>query len=232
MAPLIDVRDVRLTLQAPTGPVNILRGIDLAVDAATSLAIVGPSGSGKSSLLAVIAGLERPTSGAVVVEGVDIASLDENARADWRRRHLGILFQSFHLIPTLTALENVAVPLELAGRRDAEAMARSGLERVGLGPRLGHRPSQLSGGEQQRVALARALVAGPRLVLADEPTGNLDGETAHDVADLLFALPREAGATLLLITHDPRLAARADRQVRMNDGKLHVDDTAFRDAAA
>ncbi len=232
MAPLIEVRDVRLTLQAPTGPVNVLRGIDLAVEAATSLAIVGPSGSGKSSLLAVVAGLERPTSGAVVIDGTDISSLDENARADWRRRHLGILFQSFHLIPTLTALENVAVPLELAGRRDAETEARRWLERVGLGGRVGHRPSQLSGGEQQRVALARSLVAGPRLVMADEPTGNLDGETAHDVADLLFALPREAGATLLVITHDPRLAGRADRQVRMNDGKLRADDAAFREAAA
>ncbi|MFW5678965.1 MAG: ABC transporter ATP-binding protein [Pseudomonadota bacterium] len=232
MAPLIAVRDVRLTLQAPSGPVDVLNGIDLEVEAGTSLAIVGPSGSGKSSLLAVIAGLEPPTSGAIVVDGTDVASLDENARADWRRRHLGILFQSFHLIPTLTALENVAVPLELAGRRDAEEAARTWLERVGLGARTHHRPSQLSGGEQQRVALARALVAGPRLVLADEPTGNLDGATAHDVADLLFALPREAGATLLVITHDPRLAARADRQVRMADGRLHADDKAFREAAA
>jgi putative ABC transport system ATP-binding protein len=232
VAPLIAVRDVRLTLQAPSGPVDVLNGIDLEVEAGTSLAIVGPSGSGKSSLLAVVAGLEPPTSGAVVIDGTDVAGLDENARADWRRRHLGILFQSFHLIPTLTALENVAVPLELAGRRDAEDAARTWLERVGLAARTHHRPSQLSGWEQQRVALARALVAGPRLVLADEPTGNLDGATAHDVADLLFALPREAGATLLVITHDPRLAARADRQVRMADGRLHTDDKAFREAAA
>jgi putative ABC transport system ATP-binding protein len=229
---LIDVQDVQLTLDATSGPVHVLRGIDLQVEAGTSLAIVGPSGSGKSSLLAVMAGLEPPTSGAVRVDGVDVTALDENARADWRRQNLGILFQSFHLIPTLTAMENVAVPLELAGRRDAEALARASLERVGLGQRLHHRPTQLSGGEQQRVALARALVARPRLVLADEPTGNLDGQTAHEVADLLFALPRESGATLVLITHDPGLAGRCDRQVRMQAGQIVAMDAGRRGAAA
>jgi putative ABC transport system ATP-binding protein len=232
VAPLIDVQDVQLTLDATSGPVHVLRGIDLQVEAGTSLAIVGPSGSGKSSLLAVMAGLEPPTSGAVRVDGVDVTALDENARADWRRQNLGILFQSFHLIPTLTAMENVAVPLELAGRRDAEALARASLERVGLGQRLHHRPTQLSGGEQQRVALARALVARPRLVLADEPTGNLDGQTAHEVADLLFALPRESGATLVLITHDPGLAGRCDRQVRMQAGQIVAMDAGRRGAAA
>ncbi|MEO1090716.1 MAG: ABC transporter ATP-binding protein [Pseudomonadota bacterium] len=232
MSPLIVVDSVHLTLRAPTGPVNVLRGVDLAVEAGTSIAIVGPSGSGKSSLLAVIAGLEPATDGRVTVADVDVGALDENGRADWRRQNLGILFQSFHLVPTLTALENVAVPLELAGREDAEERARTGLERVGLGARLGHRPSQLSGGEQQRVALARALVAGPKLILADEPTGNLDGDTARAVADLLFALPREDGATLLLITHDPALAARADRQVRMHDGRVDHTPAAGREAAA
>jgi len=201
------------------------------VEPGSATGIVGPSGSGKSSLLAVIAGLERPTRGRVVVDGREISALDENARADWRRRELGILFQSFHLIPTLTALENVAVPRELAGDHDAARHATAALERVGLAHRMDHRPSQLSGGEQQRVALARALVARPRLVMADEPTGNLDGETARAVAELLFALPREQGATLLLITHDPSLAARCDREVRMAEGRF-VAPSAAPDRAA
>jgi putative ABC transport system ATP-binding protein len=192
----------------------------LAVPAESSIGIVGPSGSGKSSLLAIIAGLERPTAGRVVVGDVEISALSEDARADWRRRELGILFQSFHLIPTLTALENVAVPLELAGDRDAADHARAALARVGLDHRLDHRPTQLSGGEQQRVALARAIVGRPRLILADEPTGNLDGDTAKAVAELLFALPREYGATLFLITHDPGLAQRCDHRVRMANGRL------------
>mgnify|MGYP006273577343 FL=1 len=231
MAPLIELDDVHLTLRAPGGPVNVLAGVDLAVEAGTATGIVGPSGSGKSSLLAIVAGLERPTRGRVVVGGREVSALDENARADWRRRELGILFQSFHLIPTLTALENVAVPLELAGDREATPHAHAALARVGLDHRTDHRPSQLSGGEQQRVALARALVAKPRLVLADEPTGNLDGETARSVAEMLFALPREQGATLLLITHDPQLAARCDRQVRMADGRFVAPEAAPERAA-
>jgi len=231
LAPLIELDDVHLTLTAPGGAVNVLSGIDLAVEAGTATGIVGPSGSGKSSLLAIIAGLERPTKGRVVVGGAEVSALGENARADWRRRELGILFQSFHLIPTLTALENVAVPLELAGDRAATGRAETALERVGLSHRMHHRPSQLSGGEQQRVALARALVAAPRLVLADEPTGNLDGETARSVAELLFALPREQGATLLLITHDPAMSGRCDREVRMAEGRLVTGTTAAGRAA-
>ncbi len=220
MAPLILLEDVHLTLRAQGGAVNVLQGVDLDVAAGASLAVVGPSGSGKSSLLAIIAGLERPTAGRVVVGGVEVSALDENRRADWRRRELGILFQSFHLIPTLTALENVAVPLELAGDRAADAHAEAALARVGLEHRLHHRPAQLSGGEQQRVALARALVGRPRLILADEPTGNLDGETARAVTELLFDLPKAHGATLFLITHDPSLAARCDRQVAMAGGRM------------
>ncbi len=217
---MIRAEDVHLTLRAQSGPVNVLRGIDLEVAAGSSIGVVGPSGSGKSSLLALLAGLERPTHGRIFVDGVEISALNENERADWRRRELGILFQSFHLISTLTALENVAVPLELAGDWAADAHAREALDAVGLGHRLDHRPTQLSGGEQQRVALARALVAKPRLVLADEPTGNLDGDTASHMADLLFSAVAEAGATLLLITHDPALAARCDRIAQMANGKL------------
>ncbi len=231
MAPLIRVDDVHLTLRAASGPVNVLRGVHLEAARDSSIGIVGPSGSGKSSLLAVVAGLERPTSGRVVVGDVAVSELSENASADWRRRHVGILFQAFHLIPTLTAWENVAVPLELAGDRAADIHAAEALRRVGLGQRLDHRPSQLSGGEQQRVALARALVARPRLVLADEPTGNLDGDTARQMADLLFEAVRDAGATLLLITHDPALAGRCDHQRRMADGRLAAAGAA-RSAAA
>ena len=231
MSPLIRALNVHLTLRAASGPVNVLRGIDLDVEAGTSIGVVGPSGSGKSSLLAVLAGLERPTEGRVLVAGAEVSALSENERADWRRREVGILFQSFHLIATLTALENVAVPLELAGDADADEHAREALARVGLGHRLDHRPTQLSGGEQQRVALARALVAKPRLVLADEPTGNLDGDTARQMAELLFEAVREAGATLFLITHDPSLAGRCDRQVRMANGRLAGAETPRSEAA-
>jgi putative ABC transport system ATP-binding protein len=218
--PIIRLRDLRLSIPAASGPVNILRGIDLDVEAGERIGILGPSGSGKTSLLMLVAGLERATGGAIAVAGTDLAPLDEDARAKFRLANLGIVFQSFHLIPTMTALENVAVPLELAGRADADRVAADALTRVGLGHRLTHRPSQLSGGEQQRVALARAFAPGPRLLLADEPTGNLDTETGSMVMDLLFDLCGQAGATLLLITHDPGLAARCDRTVTIKNGLL------------
>ena len=218
--PIVTLRQLRLSIPAAAGPVTILRGIDLDVEAGERIGILGPSGSGKTSLLMLVAGLERASGGAITVAGVDLASLDEDARARFRLANLGIVFQSFHLIPTMTALENVAVPLELAGRADAAAVAAEALHRVGLGHRLTHRPSQLSGGEQQRVALARAIAPGPRLLLADEPTGNLDTETGRLVMDLLFALCGDAGATLLLITHDPALAARCDRTITIRNGTI------------
>ena len=219
-APIIALSDVRLTLPSDAGPVDILRGIDLAVDPGESIGLVGPSGSGKSTLLAVVAGLERPTSGAVRVAGRQLERLGEDALAVFRLDHVGIVFQSFHLISTMSALENVAVPLELAGRRDAFAAAAAGLEAVGLGHRLAHYPSQLSGGEQQRVAIARAVATPPALLLADEPTGNLDETTGSQVIDLLFEMRRQSGATLVLITHDARLAGRCDRTVAMRDGRI------------
>ncbi len=218
--PIISFRNVGLSIRANAGPIKILRGIDLDVEAGERIGILGPSGSGKTSLLMLLAGLERASGGAITVAGTDLASLGEDARARFRLGHLGIVFQSFHLIPTMTALENVAVPLELAGRADAAAVAADALRRVGLGHRLTHRPSQLSGGEQQRVALARALAPSPRLLLADEPTGNLDTATGGLVMDLLFSLCAEAGTTLLLITHDPALAARCDRTITISDGTI------------
>ena len=217
---LVRIRGLSLTVPAAAGPVNLLRGIDLDITAGEAVGLVGPSGSGKTSLLMVLAGLERASSGSVRVAGQELTGLGEDALARLRRQHVGIVFQAFHLIPTMTALENVAVPLELAGRRDAMEVAAAGLRAVGLGARLGHLPGQLSGGEQQRVALARALAPRPRLLLADEPTGNLDGATGAAVMDLLFALRAEAGATLLLITHDPALAARCSRIVAIADGRI------------
>jgi putative ABC transport system ATP-binding protein len=220
---LVSVRDLHLTVPSAAGPVNILRGIDLDVGVGEAVGIVGPSGSGKTSLLMVLAGLERPSSGSVSLAGRDLTGLDEDALARLRRDQVGIVFQSFHLIPTMTALENVAIPLELAGARDATARARVALESVGLGHRLTHLPSQLSGGEQQRVALARAFAPAPRLLLADEPTGNLDGDTGAVVMDLLFAMQARTGTTLLLITHDPALAARCGRTIRIADGQIAAD---------
>ncbi|GAC1345490.1 MAG: ABC transporter ATP-binding protein [Acetobacteraceae bacterium] len=216
--PLVRVRDLRLTVPSAAGPVNILTGIELDVAAGEAVGIVGPSGSGKTSLLMVLAGLERATSGTVEVAGQELTGLDEDALARFRRNTVGIVFQAFHLIPAMTALENVAVPLELAGVADAMGRARASLEAVGLGHRLTHLPGQLSGGEQQRVALARAFAPRPRLLLADEPTGNLDHTTGAAVMDLLFGMQEEYGATLLLITHDLSLAARCDRRVRIADG--------------
>ncbi len=218
--PLVEVRDLKLTVPSAAGPVNILSGIDLDIGAGEAVGIVGPSGSGKTSLLMVLAGLEAATAGTVRVAGQDITRLSEDALARFRRGAVGIVFQAFHLIPTMTALENVGVPLELAGVPDAHARAADSLAAVGLAHRLTHLPGQLSGGEQQRVALARAFAARPRLLLADEPTGNLDAATGATVMDLLFGLRESHGTTLLLITHDPALAARCGRQVRIADGRV------------
>ncbi len=223
---MLAARDLWLSVPARPDAVNsertlhILQGVALDLEAGESVGIVGPSGSGKTSLLMLLAGLERPSRGTVRIDGTDFAGLSEDARARFRGRHVGIVFQSFHLIPTMTALENVAIPLQLAGRTDANARAGDALAQVGLSHRIGHRPGQLSGGEQQRVALARAFAPGPRLLMADEPTGNLDLRTGGKVADLMFALQRDRGTTLLLITHDARLAARCDRRLSVADGRL------------
>ncbi|WP_454715859.1 ABC transporter ATP-binding protein [Caulobacter segnis] len=220
LVPPLALSAVALTLPSSAGPVNILRGVDLVVNAGERVAVVGPSGSGKSSLIAVGAGLEEPTAGAVRLFGQDLATLNEDGRARLRRGRAALVFQSFHLLPNMTAEENVATPLEIAGARDALVTARDWLGRVGLAGRLTHYPHQLSGGEQQRVALARALAARPALLFADEPTGNLDGATAASVADLMFNLVAEVGAALVMVTHDPTLATRADRIVRMADGRI------------
>jgi len=214
------VNDLRLTVPAASGPVNILRGIDLKINTGEVVGLVGPSGSGKTSLLMVLAGLEAATGGQVVLAGLDLAGLDEDALARIRLANVGIVFQAFHLIPSMTALENVAIPLELAGDAAAFAKAEAALREVGLGHRLDHLPGQLSGGEQQRVALARAFAPRPRLLLADEPTGNLDQATGEVVMQLLFDLRERLGATLLLITHDAGLAARCDRTIHMADGRV------------
>ncbi len=221
----IDARNVTLTLGAPPASVEVLRGVSLSVAPGETVALLGPSGSGKSSLMAVLSGLERPTGGSVQVTGLDFAALDEDALAVARRGRIGIVLQAFHLLPTMTALENVAVPLELGGLRDAWARAEAELRAVGLGHRLTHYPAQLSGGEQQRVAVARALAPSPTLLFADEPTGNLDTATGAEVMDLLFARGREAGSTLFVITHDPNLAARCARVITLGDGRI-VSDTA------
>ncbi|HJW41197.1 MAG TPA: ABC transporter ATP-binding protein, partial [Rhizomicrobium sp.] len=213
-----------LTLSSVAGAVNILNGVSLRVAEGETVALLGPSGSGKSSLLMVAAGLESATAGRVAVAGTDITRLGEDALARFRRGRIGIVFQSFHLIPTMTALENVAVPLELAGARDAFAKAKAELEAVGLGARLEHYPGQLSGGEQQRVALARAMAPGPAVLFADEPTGNLDGATGKEISDLLFALHARARTTLFLVTHEESLAQRCGRIVRLKDGRIVADE--------
>ena len=216
--PPLAVSNVSLTLPSAAGPVEILKDLSFSVAPRERVAITGPSGSGKSSLIAVAAGLEQPTAGRVELLGQDLGRLSEDGRARLRRGKVSLVFQSFHLLPNMTALENVAAPLEIAGIPDADAIARGWLDRVGLSARLRHYPHQLSGGEQQRVALARALAPRPALLFADEPTGNLDAANAAKVADLLFGLVAEEGAAMVLVTHDPALAERADRQVRLTGG--------------
>ncbi len=228
--PLVSLNDVHLSLSGAAGEVHILKGIDLAIAAGETVAVVGPSGSGKSTLLMVLAGLERASAGRVTIDGTDLGPLSEDALALFRRGRIGIVFQAFHLIPTMTALENVAVPMELMGRGDAFACAERALGAVGLGHRLGHYPGQLSGGEQQRVALARTFAGEPALLLADEPTGNLDRATGAHVIDLLFELRARAGATLVLITHDEALAERCGRLIRLDDGRIASDSGALAQA--
>lgn len=214
---------VQVTLSSRAGPVEILKGIDVSISNGEAVSVIGPSGSGKTTLLMVIAGLEAATGGTVEVASQPLNGLNEDQLAVFRRDNIGIVFQSFHLIPAMTALENVAVPLELRGSRDAFDMARNQLERVGLDHRLDHYPGQLSGGEQQRVAIARALAAGANIILADEPTGNLDQETGHTIMDLLFDLQSSGDTTLVLVTHDPNLAARCSRTIEIRDGLIHAD---------
>ena len=228
--PILSLTDARLTLDGNAGPVEVLKGITMVVGRGESVGLVGPSGSGKSSLLMLMGGLERATSGRVTALGQDLTAMDEDALARFRRGNMGIVFQSFHLIPTMTALENVAIPLELAGVADAFPRAEAELRSMGLGPRMGHYPAQMSGGEQQRVALARASVSRPAILLADEPTGNLDGATGEAIMELLFGLRDRHGATLVLVTHAPELAARCDRIVRLADGQVLAGGDARRAA--
>lgn len=229
--PVLALTDARLTLAGNAGPVEVLRGITLRVERGQTVGLVGPSGSGKSSLLMLMGGLERATGGTVQALGQDLTALDEDRLARFRRGNMGVVFQSFHLIPTMTALENVAVPLELMGTRDAFVRAEAELRAVGLGARLDHYPRQMSGGEQQRVALARAAAPRPAILLADEPTGNLDAANGAAIMDLLFDLRDRHGATLVLVTHAPELAARCDRVVRLADGRISGEDVALAGAA-
>jgi len=225
------MRDVHLSLGRGAARVHILKGISLEIGEGEAIGLVGPSGSGKSTLLMTMAGLERPDSGEIAIGGERIDHLGEDALARFRGERIGIVFQSFHLIPTMTALENVAIPLELAGRSDAFATAKRELVGVGLGERLSHYPGQLSGGEQQRVALARALAPNPRILVADEPTGNLDETSGSKIIDLMFALKRERGGTLVLVTHDSGLAARCDRMIRLRSGQIEGAQQARVEAA-
>lgn len=217
---VLQLDDVWLTLAGNAGPVDILKGISLSVGKGETLGLIGPSGSGKSSLLMLMGGLERASSGRILALGADMSGLDEDGLAKFRRGRMGVVFQSFHLIPTMTALENVAVPMEIAGTPDAFARAEAELEAVGLATRRHHYPAQLSGGEQQRVALARAAAPRPTLLLADEPTGNLDSVNGAAIMDLIFGLRDRHGATLVMVTHAPELAARCDRVVRLVDGRI------------
>jgi putative ABC transport system ATP-binding protein len=217
---MVEIRDLHLSLVGGAGPVNILRGVNLSVKSGETISIVGPSGAGKTTLLMALSGLERPSSGQVRIAGTNLAAISEDDLARFRRRHVGIVFQSFHLVQTMTALENVALPLEFAAVANPADRARAALEKTGLADRLHHFPGELSGGEQQRVALARAFVANPSLILADEPTGNLDRDTGTMVMDLLFTLQQEHGTTLVLVTHDESLASRCHRSIQMVDGRM------------
>jgi putative ABC transport system ATP-binding protein len=217
---VLEAKKLRKEVGSPEGTLTILDDVSLAVNAGESVAVVGASGAGKSTLLALLAGLDAPTAGEVWLEGTELSALDEDGRAAMRGQHVGFVFQSFHLVPSLTALENVMLPLELAGRTDARQAAREVLSQVGLAGRLGHYPRQLSGGEQQRVAIARAFVTSPSVLFADEPTGNLDTATGARVVQLLFDLNRATGTTLVLVTHDRDLAARCDRMVELDAGRL------------
>ncbi|MEZ5670420.1 MAG: ABC transporter ATP-binding protein [Alphaproteobacteria bacterium] len=228
---VVDLDDVRLTLRSEAGEVEILRGLTLRIDRGETVGVVGPSGSGKSTMMMIVGGLERATGGSVRVAGRDLGTMSEDALALFRRDHVGIVFQAFHLIPTMSALENVAVPMELAGVADAFDRARASLDAVGLGHRLTHYPGQLSGGEQQRVAIARAFAGEPVLLLADEPTGNLDGGTGEKVIELLFGMTERTNATLMLITHDARLAGHCSRTVRLVDGRIAADSALAAEAA-
>lgn len=219
-SPVISLNDMNLTLSGNAGSVDILKGISLTVQKGETLGLIGPSGSGKSSLLMIMAGLENASSGAVSVMGNDLTTMNEDQMARFRRDHMGVVFQSFHLIPTMTALENVATPLELAGDREAFSKAEAELRAVGLGERLDHYPAQMSGGEQQRVALARAAAPRPEILLADEPTGNLDSTNGQAIMEMLFELRDRHGSTLVLVTHDKGLAARCDRIIQLSDGKI------------
>ena len=223
MPPVIALKNVSLRLDGNAGPVDILHGLTLEVAAKETVGLIGPSGSGKSSLLMLMGGLERATGGEIRAMGQDLTAMNEDQLARFRRSHMGVVFQSFHLIPTMTALENVATPLELGGASDAFERAEAELEAVGLDSRMHHFPAQMSGGEQQRVALARAAAPRPDILLADEPTGNLDGTTGEAIMDLLFGLRDRHGATLILVTHAPELAKRCDRVIRLRDGRIDTD---------
>ncbi len=233
-SPAIALKDVHLTLGEGAGQVHILKGIDLQIEKGASVGLVGPSGSGKSTLLMVMAGLERADEGSVNVAGSELGPLSEDQLARFRGRNVGIIFQSFHLVPNMTALENVAVPLELAGDTAAFDKAKAELDAVGLGHRMHHYPAQLSGGEQQRVAVARALVVEPAILIADEPTGNLDESTGAQIVDLMFTAQKNRGTTLVLVTHDPSLAARCDRMIRVRSGEIEEEtsDRARREVSA
>lgn len=228
---ILSLKDAKLSLEGNAGRVDILKGISMDVARGSSVGLIGPSGSGKSSLLMLMGGLERATSGQVIALGHDLTTLGEDALARFRREHMGVVFQSFHLIPTMTALENVATPLELAGKTDAFERAKEELKAVGLAERLDHYPSQMSGGEQQRVALARAVALRPDILLADEPTGNLDASTGQAIMELLFGLQERHGATLVLVTHSPQLAGRCDRIVQLEDGRIVDGDRNQAEAA-
>ncbi|WP_289035131.1 ABC transporter ATP-binding protein [uncultured Roseibium sp.] len=228
--PAIALKDVHLSLGEGAGRVHILKGIDLTIEDGTAVGLVGPSGSGKSTLLMVMAGLERSDSGQVQVAGSELSPLSEDELARFRGQTVGIIFQSFHLVPNMTALENVAVPLELSGDAAAFEKARQELESVGLGHRLHHYPAQMSGGEQQRVAVARALVVHPKILIADEPTGNLDDDTGTQIVELMFKAQRERQMTLVLVTHDPALAQRCDRMIRVRSGEIEEEDKTARPA--